>query len=83
MPLPVQNLNPNSTDEEIAEAVRASIEQCIDEGKDAKQCAAIAYRYARDLTGKNSMRLGFAAQGGTPSSRGGMPPTPGGGMPRM
>ena len=81
MPLPVENLNPNSTDEEIKVAVAASIEQCVGEGKDAKQCAAIAHRYARDLTGKGSMRTGFAAQGGAPTG-GGMPPG-GGGMPQI
>ena len=52
MPLPVENLTPDSPKEAIKEAISRSIAQCVKEGKDQKQCAAIAYSYARDKTGK-------------------------------
>lgn len=82
MPLAVEGLNPNSTDEEIQAAVSASIEQCVGEGKDAKQCAAIANRYVTELTGKGKMRAGFAAQGVTkPKPAGGMGLGIGGALP--
>lgn len=76
MPLAVEGLNPNSTDEEIKAAVDASIKTCVAEGKDPKQCAAIAHRYVTELTGKGKMRAGFAAQGGAPPRRE-MPAPPG------
>jgi len=37
----------------IRQAISDSIAQCIREGKDQKQCAAIAYDIARDKTGKS------------------------------
>jgi len=59
-PLPVQNLTTASSDEAVKEAVSLSIEQCMSEPTPAgmtqserrAQCAAIAYQYARDRTGK-------------------------------
>jgi len=52
MPLPVEGLTADSSPISIREAISKSIAQCIKEGKDQKQCAAIAYQYARDKTGK-------------------------------
>lgn len=52
MPLAVENLTPQSSDADIREAISQSIEQCIKEGKPQDQCAAMAYQYARDKTGK-------------------------------
>lgn len=54
MPLPVEQLNKESSPEQIQAAISASIEACMKEGgKDQKQCAAIAYSMARDATGKD------------------------------
>ena len=53
MPLAVEVLTPDSTTEAIRDAISKSIEQCVLEGKDQKQCAAIAYSQARDRTGKS------------------------------
>ena len=52
MPLPVDNLTPASNPQEIQEAIGQSIQQCIEEGQDQKQCAAIAFSTAREKTGK-------------------------------
>ena len=52
MPLAVEGLTPESPEGTIRQAISDSIAQCIKEGKDQKQCAAIAYSYARDKTGK-------------------------------
>jgi len=52
MPLPVENLTPDSPITSIREAISKSIKQCVNEGKDQKQCAAIAYNIAREKTGK-------------------------------
>lgn len=52
MPLAVESLTPQSDLASIRDAISKSIEQCVQEGKDQKQCAAIAYEYAREKTGK-------------------------------
>jgi len=52
MPLPVEALRTDSNPDAVKEAIRRSIEACINEGKDAKQCAAIAYSIARERTGQ-------------------------------
>ena len=53
MPLPADNLTPESSDLQIQEAISQSIEACMREGgRDQKQCAAIAYGIAREKTGK-------------------------------
>ena len=52
-PLAVENLTPDSPTTAIREAISKSIEQCMGEGKEQKQCAAIAYDIARDKTGKS------------------------------
>ena len=52
MPLAVEGLTPDSDVTTIRDAISKSIEQCMLEGKDQKQCAAIAYEYARTKTGK-------------------------------
>ena len=52
MPLPVQSLSKESTDPAVRDAISASIKKCMQEGKSQKECAAIAYQYARELTGK-------------------------------
>lgn len=52
MPLPVDRLTPDSSIADIREAISQSIAQCIREGREQKQCAAISYSIARDKTGK-------------------------------
>jgi len=52
MPLAVESLTPDSPITAIRGAISKSIEQCMDEGKEQKQCAAIAYDIAREKTGK-------------------------------
>lgn len=53
MPLAVEQLTPDSPTQAIREAISQSIKTCMGEGKSQEQCAAIAYRYARDKTGKS------------------------------
>lgn len=54
MPLPVENLTPESSIVSIREAIGESIAQCVREGgREQKQCAAIAYDIAREKTGKS------------------------------
>lgn len=53
MPLPVESLNKDSGIDQVRKAISASIAQCVKEGKDQKQCAAIAYEMARKQTGKS------------------------------
>lgn len=55
MPLPVENLTPETPLQLVREAISQSIEICMNEGKSQKECATIAYQYARDLTGKELM----------------------------
>ena len=55
MPNPkMEALNPNSTDPQIQEAVKAEIEYCMsnEAGADQKACAGKAYGMAREKTGK-------------------------------
>lgn len=52
MPLPVESLTNQSDIGQVREAINKSIEACIKEGKDQKQCAALSYQIARDKTGK-------------------------------
>lgn len=52
MPLAVESLTENSNIEEIREAISQSIEKCVNEGTDQKQCAAMSYDIAREKTGK-------------------------------
>jgi len=54
MPLPVDNLTPDSGLGAIREAISQSIAQCMREGgREQKQCAAMAYSIAREKTGKS------------------------------
>jgi len=52
MPLPVQNLTPDSTQEEIDRAREESIAQCVREGRPRDQCIAIVMRYIEEATGR-------------------------------
>ena len=52
-PLPVESLTPKSPLPTIREAISQSVEMCMSEGKSQKECAAIAYQYARELTGQD------------------------------
>jgi len=53
MPLPVENLTPNSTTEAVRTAISNSIAQCMREGGgDQAKCADIAYSIAGEKTGK-------------------------------
>jgi len=53
MPLPAESLTPESSPEQIQEAISASIEKCMQEGgKTQEECAAMAYSMARQATGK-------------------------------
>ena len=54
MPLPVDSLTPDSSPQAVKDAISKSIEQCVKEGKDQKQCAAISYQIAREKSGKES-----------------------------
>jgi len=63
MPMPVDNLTPESSPQAVRDAVSASIEQCINEpipeGYDVQEankqkwCAGKAYGIAREKTGKS------------------------------
>lgn len=50
MPLPVDSLTKDSSLQSTREAISKSIAQCVKEGKDQKQCAAIAFDIAREKT---------------------------------
>lgn len=52
MPLPIESATPQTPANEVRNLIGKSIAQCIKEGKDQKQCAAIAYQFAKDKTGK-------------------------------
>ena len=53
MPLAVDNLTEDSSTQAIREAISKSIQTCMKEdGREQKQCAAIAYSIARKQTGK-------------------------------
>ena len=52
MPLAVENLTPESSTEAIRDAIGRSIKQWMGEGREQKQCAAMAYSMARKATGK-------------------------------
>ena len=53
MPLPVENLTPDSQTVAIRDAISESIAQCMREGgRTQKECAGQAYGMARDKTGK-------------------------------
>jgi len=53
MPLAVEALTPNSDIAAIREAVSKSIERCMQEGKEQKECAGMAYSIAREKTGRS------------------------------
>ncbi len=52
MPLDVERLSTGSTTADIRQAINNSIQQCIKEGKDPKECAGMVYSMAREATGK-------------------------------
>ncbi len=52
MPLPVDNLTPESSTMAIRDAINRTIKQLIDEGKTPEEAAGQAYGMARDKTGK-------------------------------
>ena len=52
MPLPVEQLAPDSPVTTIREAISKSIQTCMQEGKTQQECAGIAYGIARDRTGQ-------------------------------
>ncbi len=52
MPLAVDNLTPESSHQQIMDAISATIKKLMDEGKDQKAAAGEAYGIARDKTGK-------------------------------
>lgn len=53
MPLPVENLTPESNEVEIRDAIDSSYEQCMREGgRTMKECGGMIYDIARDKTGK-------------------------------
>ena len=53
MPVPVENLTPESSIVSIREAIGSSIKKLMEEGREQKQAAAIAYDIAREKTGKS------------------------------
>ena len=52
-PLAVESLTPDSPTTAIREVISKSIEQCMGEGKEQKECAGMAYGIARDKTGRS------------------------------
>ena len=52
MPLPIESATKDTPMNDVRDLIGKSIAQCIKEGKDQKQCAAIAYQLAKDKTGK-------------------------------
>jgi len=57
MPLPIESLSPNSSPEQIKQAISASISQCVNEGKEQDVCIAMVYRMAEKATGRSSSAL--------------------------
>ena len=53
MPLPVESLTNESPMTSIRQAINKTVAMCIKEGKEPKQCAAMAYEVARKQTGKD------------------------------
>lgn len=53
MPLPAENLTPDSSAADIRLAISESIKKCMEEGRPQDQCAAMAYDMARKATGKS------------------------------
>lgn len=63
MPLPAEGLTKDSSDEEIKNAISASIKQCMDEGgREQAQCIAMVYSMSRKATGKRMTRLALASR---------------------
>ena len=63
MPLPAEGLTAQSTDDEIQQAISASIEQCMQEGGRAQeQCIAMAHEMARKATGKGRVRTALTTR---------------------
>ena len=52
MPLPVESLNENSQISQINEAISQSISQCVNEGKEQKECVGMIFSIAKERTGK-------------------------------
>ena len=52
MPMPVEQLTPDSPEGTIREAISQSIAMCMKEGKEQKECAGMAFGMAREVTGK-------------------------------
>ena len=52
MPLAVNKLNKDSTDKDVQDAISATIQKLMDEGKSQKEAAGQAYNQARQATGK-------------------------------
>ena len=61
MPMPTENLTPQSTDEEYRQAVAEAIRQCMEEGREQAQCQAIAYSQAERAAGKPYPRVAEGA----------------------
>lgn len=56
MPLAAEKLSPESSAEQIREAISQTISTCMEEGgKTQKECAGMAYGIAREKTGKELM----------------------------
>ena len=55
MPLPAESLTPDSSDEQVKQAISDSIAQCMHEGgRELEQCVAMAYAMMRRATGKGA-----------------------------
>jgi hypothetical protein len=52
MPVPVDNLTPDSSEEDIKKAISETISALIREGKDEKQAIAMAFEMAKRKIGK-------------------------------
>jgi len=59
MPLHVENLRPDSSDDAVKSAVSESISECVREGKKShKECVAMVTSMARKATGDGAGSLG-------------------------
>ncbi len=60
MPTPAEDLNKDSPNEAIKEAISSTVSQLVNEGFEQEQAVAIAFRQASKATGKD---LGQTRQG--------------------
>ena len=67
MPIPTESLTPQSTDQEIKDAINATVRQLVDEGKTPEEAVAAAIASARQAAGRIP-----GAQGRVTTNQGGL-----------